>query len=95
MLYQKKKDKVLLVKLFDRIHNIQTVNAKSPEKAKRILEETLRHFFSLAIYFDKLGHGLCGLDYYIHSLCYQTIFPGVELSIEKNLIPDYYSLPTQ
>ncbi|MDR0774269.1 MAG: HD domain-containing protein, partial [Rickettsia sp.] len=34
MLYKEKKHDVLLVKLFDRLHNLQTVSAKSPEKAK-------------------------------------------------------------
>ena len=29
-----------LVKLFDRLHNIQTISVKSPEKIHKILEET-------------------------------------------------------
>ncbi|MFU7502839.1 MAG: HD domain-containing protein [Candidatus Tisiphia sp.] len=50
MLYKEKKHDVLLVKLFDRLHNIRTVSAKSPEKAKKIIEETLRYFIVLAEY---------------------------------------------
>ncbi len=50
MLYKEKKHDVLLVKLFDRLHNIRTVSAKSPEKAKKITEDTLRYFIVLAEY---------------------------------------------
>lgn len=45
MLYKEKKHDVLLVKLFDRLHNIRTASAKSPEKAKKIIEETLLLLF--------------------------------------------------
>lgn len=37
------------IKLFDRIHNLQTLYIKSPEKAKKIIEETITHFIILAI----------------------------------------------
>ncbi|CEO17128.1 GTP pyrophosphokinase rsh [Rickettsia monacensis] len=37
------------IKLSDRIHNVQTLAAKSPEKAKKIIEETLRNFVPLSI----------------------------------------------
>lgn len=34
----------LLVKIIDRLHNIQTIGHKSPEKAKKIIIETLVNF---------------------------------------------------
>lgn len=44
---------LLLIKYFDRVHNLQTISAKSPEKVNKIIEETLKQFISLAIYFEK------------------------------------------
>jgi (p)ppGpp synthase/HD superfamily hydrolase len=62
MLYKEKKHDVLLVKLFDRLHNIQTISAKSPEKAKKIIEETLRYSVILAEYL-----GLPSISKLIHT----------------------------
>jgi (p)ppGpp synthase/HD superfamily hydrolase len=45
-LWLQKKYDLLLVKLFDRLHNIQTISVKSPEKIHKILEETNKYFFS-------------------------------------------------
>ncbi len=39
ILFQQKKDDVLLIKLFDRLHNMQTIGAKSPEKIQKIRKE--------------------------------------------------------
>ncbi len=44
LLYTEKKYDILLIKLFDRLHNIQTIGAKSPEKIKKIINETLLNF---------------------------------------------------
>ena len=43
-LWLAKKYDVLLIKLFDRIHNMQTISVKSPEKVKKIAEETAIFF---------------------------------------------------
>lgn len=48
LLWQQKKLDVLLIKLFDRVHNVQTIGAKSPEKAMKILSETLNHILWIA-----------------------------------------------
>ncbi len=39
LLYTENKYDILLIKLFDRLHNIQTIGAKSPEKIKKIINE--------------------------------------------------------
>ena len=49
-LWLQKKYDVLLVKLFDRLHNIQTISVKSPEKIHKIVEETISAFLVLAVY---------------------------------------------
>jgi len=46
LLWLEKKYDVLMIKLFDRIHNMQTIGAKSPEKIKKIVDETLAFFFA-------------------------------------------------
>ncbi|WP_425361439.1 HD domain-containing protein [Candidatus Tisiphia endosymbiont of Ceraclea dissimilis] len=47
ILYSQNKKDILIIKLFDRIHNMQTIGAKSPEKIKKIIRETLITFLSI------------------------------------------------
>ncbi len=47
LLFQQKKFDVAFIKIFDRIHNLQTLSAKSPEKAKKIINETIEYFIIL------------------------------------------------
>jgi (p)ppGpp synthase/HD superfamily hydrolase len=75
MLYKEKKHDVLLVKLFDRLHNIQTVSAKSPEKAKKIIEETLRYFVVLAEYL-----GLPSVSKLIHTYTTINVLTDIDLN---------------
>jgi guanosine-3',5'-bis(diphosphate) 3'-pyrophosphohydrolase len=50
LLWSQKKYDLLLVKQFDRLHNMLTIKAKSPEKIKKITEETISTFIVLAAY---------------------------------------------
>ena len=50
ILFQQKKYDILLIKLFDRLHNMQTISAKSPDKIQKIIRETLREFIMVAMY---------------------------------------------
>ncbi|WP_103897117.1 HD domain-containing protein [Rickettsia fournieri] len=50
ILYRQKKKELLLIKLFDRLHNVQTIGAKTHEKGQKTILETLRVFLSLATY---------------------------------------------
>jgi MHS family proline/betaine transporter-like MFS transporter len=43
---------ICIIKLFDRVHNMQTINFKSIEKQGKIAIETLNHIFPLAIYLE-------------------------------------------
>jgi (p)ppGpp synthase/HD superfamily hydrolase len=49
--FQQKYD-ALLIKLFDRLHNMQTIGAKSPEKIRKVIEETFELFLVLSVYFQ-------------------------------------------
>jgi (p)ppGpp synthase/HD superfamily hydrolase len=53
-LYILGKHDVLMIKIFDRIHNMQTIGVKSPEKIKKIVHETTSTFLALATHFDSL-----------------------------------------
>ena len=48
--YKVKEREVLLIKLFDRLHNMQTLGCILPEKAKKVTEETLNFFIITAMY---------------------------------------------
>lgn len=68
LLFKQKKYEILLIKQFDRLHNMQTVSVKSPEKAKRIVEETLVNFMTVAIYLglpkiEQLLSRFCSYDF--------------------------------
>ena len=46
-LLQQKQDDLLLIKYFDRLHNMQTIKVKSPKRIKQITNETIEVFLSL------------------------------------------------
>ena len=50
--YQEKDKEVLLIKLFDRLHNIQNLGAISPEKVKKVIKETLSFFIITTMYME-------------------------------------------
>jgi guanosine-3',5'-bis(diphosphate) 3'-pyrophosphohydrolase len=50
--YQEKDREVLLIKLFDRLHNIQNLGAISPEKVKKVIKETLNFFIVTTMYME-------------------------------------------
>ncbi len=51
--YKKKDKEALLIKLFDRMHNLQTIESMKPHKQKEIAKETLQDVLVLAtIYHD-------------------------------------------
>ncbi len=51
-LWKEKKYKLLMIKQFDRIHNMQTLTAKSEDKAQKIVNETIENFILLAAYLE-------------------------------------------
>ncbi|WP_341790631.1 HD domain-containing protein [Rickettsia endosymbiont of Polydrusus tereticollis] len=68
LLIQQKRYDTGLIKLFDRIHNIQTLGAKSPEKAKKIIKESLREFVIVAMHLE-----IPALTQKLINLCYQYL----------------------
>lgn len=64
ILYKEKKHAVLLIKLFDRLHNMQTISAKSPEKIKKIVDETIKQFIVLSLFL-----GLNNVEQILKHIC--------------------------
>ena len=69
----KEKDDLLLIKYFDRLHNIQTINAKSPEKISKTIEETFKKFISLGIYLEASLPKLLKINKDLLNLCHQQL----------------------
>lgn len=66
--YHKKEQEVLLIKLCDRLHNIETIGAKSSEKRRKIAAETLEIFVVLSAHFETLK-----VEQELIKLCYQHL----------------------
>ncbi len=64
--YKKNDKEVLLIKLFDRLHNIQTLESMNPHKQQEIARETLRQFVVLSIYIGDIK-----LERIISRICHQ------------------------
>lgn len=92
--YDLKDKEVLLIKLIDRLHNIQTIESIAPEKQKKIAQETLQDIISLTTIFQDLN-----LEIELNTKSF-TILYGKEIAdqmIKKRYnifsISDSYQLP--
>ncbi|WP_253308485.1 HD domain-containing protein [Rickettsia endosymbiont of Orchestes rusci] len=86
LLIQQKRHNTALIKIFDRVHNIQTLGAKSPEKAKKIIKETLKSFITLAVYL-----AIPKIEQQFYQLCFQVL--NKTPFIEKTLLSYDINLP--
>ncbi|MCC8372054.1 MAG: HD domain-containing protein [Rickettsia endosymbiont of Pseudomimeciton antennatum] len=68
LLSQQKRFDVVFIKLFDRIHNLQTLGAKSPEKALKIVKETIGYFTTFCFYLE-----IPIVEQQLINLCYQNL----------------------
>jgi len=64
--YQKGDKEVLLIKLIDRLHNMQTIGVKFLDKQIKESQETLKNFVSLAMYLENIN-----LEKAISCLCHK------------------------
>jgi (p)ppGpp synthase/HD superfamily hydrolase len=87
LLWIHKKEDLLLIKLCDRLHNIQTISAKSPEKAYKIIKETFKSFISLSLYLKAKIPNLYNIHETIIHLCYQYL--SINEVQPSNLINDF------
>jgi guanosine-3',5'-bis(diphosphate) 3'-pyrophosphohydrolase len=75
--YRTKDREALLIKLLDRLHNLQTLGAMSPEKAKKVTKETLNLFLVATMY---MGHR--NLEKEIYELCCANL--PIDSSFDKD-----------
>lgn len=68
LLYVEKKHDLLIVKLFDRLHNMQTIYAKSPKQAEKTVKETITYF---CLFAQRVGMQTLATELY--RLCKQAI----------------------
>ena len=61
---------LLFVKYCDRLHNMQSINLKPTRKIAKIIEENLKCFTSVSIYFKSMLPDLLKSEA-LHNLCYQ------------------------
>ena len=67
---------VLLIKLIDRLHNMQTIVFQSPEKRKKTVEQTFKKFTSLVMYY-----GVKQIEQDLDRLCREYL---VETHVSRN-----------
>ena len=76
--YQEKDKEVLLIKLFDRLHNIQNLGAISPEKVKKVIKETLNFFIVTTMYMEYKT-----LEQTMYKLCCDNL--SIDYSFDNDL----------
>ena len=89
LVWYKKNKAVLLIKIIDRIHNLQTIETKSPEKIKKIVEETFRYFISISIYCE-----LKPLEKILTDLCYKYLLIAIPKKSTAITLSNNYQLPS-
>ena len=80
-LWLQKKYELLVIKEFDRLHNMLTISAQPPEKIKKITNETIETFIVLAAYL-----GIGDIEEKLVKICKSIINIG-ELPEEEFILP--------
>jgi (p)ppGpp synthase/HD superfamily hydrolase len=92
--YKKQDKEVLLIKLIDRLHNMQTIGVKFLDKQIKESKETLENFVSLAMYLENIK-----LEKAITCLCHkissdQEKANKIRFMYDFLKQDDYYQLPS-
>ena len=87
-LYLQSKNELLLIKIFDRLHNLQTIAAKPPEKIKKITEETLKDFIAITMDLGRLIPGMLEIEEQITKICYQYLATKLYLTQDQHILFD-------
>jgi len=88
------KDDPLVVKCFDRLHNMQTISAMPPEKRFKVSEETVKQFISLSIYLGSKISRMSMIEEQITQLCYENMTLKQQPLELKLFLEDNFQLPS-
>ncbi len=86
--YQKGDIDVLLIKLIDRMHNAMTIRAKSFEKIKKVIKETVTVFFPLVAYLQ-----MPDIEKKLIKLCYEILNINVSSLQDSIISSNNFQLP--
>ncbi|WP_375326647.1 hypothetical protein [Candidatus Tisiphia endosymbiont of Nemotelus uliginosus] len=73
LLWSQKKYNVLLIKLFDRFHNMQTLDFQSAEQIRKVVKEYFASFITLSMYFRNKIPKMLQIEEEMYRLCYQNL----------------------
>ena len=82
------KEGVLLIKMFDRLHNARTINFMSPKKISKILHETIEKFLFSSIYIDAMD-----IESELVEICHKYL-PKPQKNLGKLTSRGTYRLPS-
>jgi (p)ppGpp synthase/HD superfamily hydrolase len=86
-LQSKGMQKLAILKIMDRMHNLMTISAKSEIKQKKIIDETLRIFMITAVAIDSMK--LSGL---LYKICNSLKLANSQNSTQRFLLQDAENL---
>lgn len=92
ILFSQNKKDVLYIKLLDRLHNLKTIGAKSTEKQKKIINETLLYFLPFAVYLE-----MRSIEEELINVCHQKLnkFKAPHKEGTINLMQECFLLNSQ
>ncbi len=94
LLYISKKYNLLLIKMFDRVHNMQTIEAKPKEKLIKSTEETIEFFIIILMQLRHTLPSAIELENKLMTLCLQNIPTSLpKLSQKTFSFEDDFQLP--
>ena len=94
LLYISKKYNLLLIKMFDRVHNMRTIGAKPKEKLIKSTEETIEFFIIILMQLRHTIPSAIELESKLMTLCLQNIPTSLpKLSQKTFSFEDDFQLP--
>lgn len=86
---------LLVVKYFDRIHNMQTIAAKLPNKIAKTAEETFKIFLVINIYLSSKNPDFLSYEKQLAGLCYRYMNLKQQLPLgSETIFEDNFLLPS-
>lgn len=93
---QRINDDLLLIKYFDRLHNLQTINFKPNVKIIKTIKETFKKFLSLSLYFKANNPEMSIIHQEMFDICHEQLANRpLDLTNSKiRVFQDHVQLPS-